>query len=394
MKFIDQYQQVKGVFDLTKDRVYIPESQVRIENLDFTSHFDLPSGYSHHLNDSCIGENIRFRYPVFIPHQKAKVNEVILLLHGLNERAWDKHLAGAKLLCEKTGKAVLLFPLSFHINRGLPEWSDSRKMAGLLDLRRKKFPQVKDSTLVNLALSQRLTDQPERFLISGIQSLQDITDLMKMIRSGEHPLFEKDAQVDLFAYSIGCMLLQALMASNPEHLLDRSRIVFFAGGSLFGYMQGISRYIMDSVAFAAIQRFYLNHFKPGEKKGTKLQHWAFEHPLSRYFSSTVAPHIAAKERDSTMHDFGNNLMVIALRDDQIMPLEGIRQAVGDHFFRSKRFKVLHFPYDYRHENPFPVLYRKIDDQVNDAFRMVYGLVTHFFSKQESAYACNRGFVNR
>ncbi len=38
------------------------------------------------------------------------------------------------LLAEKTGNPVILFPLSYHINRGLPEWTDIHRMAGPLEI--------------------------------------------------------------------------------------------------------------------------------------------------------------------------------------------------------------------------------------------------------------------
>ena len=80
-----------------------------------------------------------------------------------------------------------------------------------------------------------------------------------------------------------------------------------------------------------------------------------------------------------MAAFHENLLVIALRDDRIIPAEGIGLATGEKFLRSKRFKMLHFPYAYAHENPFPVLYRKIEEQVEQAFRRVYDLAAQFFT---------------
>ena len=103
------------------------------------------------------------------------------------------------LLCEKTGQAVILFPLSFHINRGLPEWSDKKKMAGLVESRRKQYPGLKESSIVNLALSERLTHYPERFFFPGLQSTMDLIRLIKQIQQGEHSLFQKNTRLNLFA---------------------------------------------------------------------------------------------------------------------------------------------------------------------------------------------------
>ena len=75
-------------------------------------------------------------------------------------------------------------------------------------------------------------------------------------------------------------------------------------------------------------------------------------------------------------------MVIALRDDNIIPVEGIKQAVGEKFFRSERFRIMHFPYNYTHENPFPVLYEKIGSQVEQSFTSVYTSAIQFFTEKK------------
>jgi hypothetical protein len=371
MKFIEQFEQLKLLFDLNKDEILIPDSNIKIRNKEFQSYVDLQYSFAGQIADSHISENIRFRYPVLMPEGKTRTDKAIIFLHGLNERTWYKHLAGAKLLAEKTDKAVIMFPLSYHINRGLPEWTDVRKLAGLLEVRKQKYPNIKETSLANLALSERLTEYPERFFISGLQSALDLVSLLKEIQRGDHPFFEPDTKTDLFAYSISCMLLQSLMISNPDNVLSRSKIVFFAGGSLFSYMQGISRYIMDSIAFDSIRRFYFDVVKRKVTFLKEFQPWMMEHSFGKAFRSLIAPEIHKKEREQKMAVFNDNLMVIAMRDDKIMPVNGIQQAIGEKFSRSPRFKIVHFPYGYTHENPFPVLYKKIDEQVEQAFRAVF-----------------------
>ena len=53
---------------------------------------------------------------------------MLLLFHGLNEKDWDKYLPWAHALARATGKAVLLFPTAFHMNRAMGHWSDHRCM--------------------------------------------------------------------------------------------------------------------------------------------------------------------------------------------------------------------------------------------------------------------------
>ncbi|MFO7369865.1 MAG: DUF6051 family protein [Bacteroidales bacterium] len=380
MNFIENYQQLKGIFNLNQDEIKIPESELRIINQEFHSSAIVPAAITGHVEDLQIKENVHFRYPVIMPDGKKKAARVIILLHGLNERSWHKHLTGARMLSERTGRAVLMFPLSYHINRGLPEWTDNRKMAGLLEARKRNFSHIQEASVVNLALSERLTEYPQRFYFSGLQSIKDLISLLRQIKKGDHPLFENGTSTDIFAYSISCMLVQALMISNPEGILDKSKIVFFAGGSLFSGMKGVSKYIMDSLAFKTILRFYTDAVTKKSGFLNQLQSGGIERSFGDAFRSLIIPGLYAREREKAMAGFSKNLMVIAMQNDRIMPVEGIREATGEHFFRSGQFKLVHFPYDYTHENPFPVLYNKINQQVENAFMSVYKPALEFYSR--------------
>ncbi len=379
MNFIENYQQLKGIFDLSQDEIEIPQTELKIISQEFHSSAGVPDNFKGQLEDEQIKENAYFRYPVIMPKGRNKASQVIILLHGLNERTWHKHLTGARMLSERTGKAVLMFPLSYHINRGLPDWTDNRKMAGLLEVRKRNFSGVQDASVVNLALSERLTEFPLRFYSSGLQSIKDLISLMQQIKIGDHLLFEAGTSTDIFAYSISCMLVQALMISNPEGILNKSRIVFFAGGSLFSGMKGVSRFIMDSVAFKTILSFYTDAVTKKTGFLNNLPTSGIEESFGTAFRSLIIPGKFAKERKQAMAAFSENLMVIAMQNDRIMPVEGIREATGEKFFRSNNFKIVHFPYDYTHENPFPVLYNKINQQVENAFLSVYEPALDFYS---------------
>jgi hypothetical protein len=171
------------------------------------------------------------------------------------------------------------------------------------------------------------------------------------------------------------------MISHPDHFLGKTRIVFFAGGSIFSHIHGMSKFIMDGVAFESIKRFYHNVIR---KKYLALQDfrpWLMEHHFGKAFRSLITPEYLKEEREKRMAEFNNSLMVIALRDDRIIPVEGIKLAIGDQFVQSNHFKIVHFPYDYIHENPFPVLYNRIEDQVALAFRSVFETVIRFYVDQ-------------
>lgn len=74
--------------------------------------------------DIDIQENKEFTYALFKKAEPARSEEVIFLFHGLNEHSWYKYLPWAKTLVERTGKAVILFPIAFHMNRIMPEWEN------------------------------------------------------------------------------------------------------------------------------------------------------------------------------------------------------------------------------------------------------------------------------
>ncbi len=381
MKYIEHQRQLKELFDLDKSEIALPGSLMKIRNFGFQSRPVSAMECCGIMEDSRIPENCHFRYPVFVPRGMDRCSEAIIYLHGLNERTWHKHLAGARDLAENTGKGVLMFPLSFHINRGLPEWSDTRKMGQMLEVRKRDYPLLREASIANLALSDRLTRHPQRFFLSGLQSARDLISLLEQIGRGDHPAFLPGTRADFFAYSISCTLMQSLMASEAGNLLSRSRIVFFAGGSIFSHIQGVSKFIMDSVAFDALRKFYMeNAWNRSTGTGnSEFRSVMMEHDFGKAFRTILAHGLMKRQRENRVAAFHENLLVIALRNDRIIPAEGIGLAAGEKFLRSKRFNMLHFPYAYTHENPFPVLYRKIEEQVEQAFRRVYDLAAQFFT---------------
>ncbi len=140
MEYFECYQKLKDIFNLSADVIHIPDSDMIIRNFDFISEgMNEKLWPPESIEKNLITENLEFRYPVMIPHPESQHRKAIFYLHGLNERNWLKHLPGAMMLAEKTGNPVILFPLSYHINRGLPEWTDPRRMAGPLEIRRQTY---------------------------------------------------------------------------------------------------------------------------------------------------------------------------------------------------------------------------------------------------------------
>ena len=99
-----------------------------------------------------------------------------------------------------------MFPIAYHMNRAPQNWSNPREMINIVKQRILNNKEVANCTFANIALSLRMEHTPEMLPISGIQTYFDIVKLAMMIKSGHHPLFKQNTNIDFFAYSIGALL--------------------------------------------------------------------------------------------------------------------------------------------------------------------------------------------
>ena len=107
------------------------------------------------VTDDHIQENKDFTYVIFTPSGKAKRSQAIILLHGLNERTWEKYLTWAEYLCEQTDKPVILFPIAFHMNRTPSQWSNPRTTLSWVNQRKKEMDDPSNATFANVTLRDR-----------------------------------------------------------------------------------------------------------------------------------------------------------------------------------------------------------------------------------------------
>ncbi len=307
-------------------------------------------------SDRDVPENLRFRYPVFVPKPAtARFDRAIVLLHGLNEKSWSKYLPWAHRLAEQTGRPVILFPIAFHMNRAPRVWSNPREMITVSHERKRLFPGVEASSFVNAALSHRVHFAPHRFLTSGLQSYYDVTDLVRSIKSGTHELFTEGARVDVFGYSIGAMLSQLLLLSDPAGLFADSRAFLFCGGSVMDQTQPVSKAIMDSEAHRALHRFserLLADSEPTVPRGVQaLQGGVWEVETAKSLLLTE-PMRAVRERAA--RTVGHRMTALAMMKDRVFPPAGItaswQTADGTMLMEVDTADP---PYEYAHERPFP-----------------------------------------
>lgn len=330
------------------------------------------------VHDSEVKENQKFNYHIFKPATPGKSKEIILMFHGFNEKHWHKYLPWAKRLIEKTGKTVVLFPIAFHMNRAPHEWSDRRLMYQVCELRKKEFPNILSSTLSNVAISFRLQSRPQRFFWSGLQTFYDVIQLLDQIRSGEHSVIDADASVDIFAYSIGSLLSQVLLMNNPKDYFSNTKLCMFCGGSVFNRMSPVSKFILDSEANVALYSYVIEHLDSHLKNDTRLCHYlSKDHPEGRDFLSMLNYKTMRIEREAKFRLLSDRMIAITLEKDTVMPayevvntLQGVSRDIPVKVYN------LDFPYDYKHEDPFPVVSNN-EEKVNEWFETVFTMASNF-----------------
>lgn len=347
--------------------------------IQFTRNLSNKSIYNNNLasDDKSIAENKQFNYPVYLPEPTAKYQKAIVLLHGLNERTWHKYLPWAQYLGQQTNRPVILFPLAFHMNRGHESWTKPRVMMPLLNYR-KSLEGLSMATYANIALSQRLSDDPLRFFTSGKQSAEDLIQLLFSIQNGSIDFLEKGAQVDFFSYSIGSFLAQIMFLANPHSLLSNSKLFVFCGGSLFSDMYGTSRLIMDSRAYHSLHSYYLVDFPKELKTNAQLSNFVKDGLLGESFLTMVREDYNRDFRVKRFHELQEQMRIISLKKDTVIPSSAIHSNYLCIKNKSKEMVAeLEFPFDYSHENPFPILPGQGSAQVDEAFNKVFAKASEF-----------------
>ncbi|MDO9153661.1 MAG: DUF6051 family protein [Paludibacter sp.] len=372
MNYNERYQELESKFMLGKDSV-LEDSKISIQFFPFTSTDSNQEERKNEFSvfDDHVCENEHFQYPVFTFLQYNKHKNAILLLHGLNERYWNKYLTWAEYLCLKTGKPVILFPIAYHINRSPLSWTNPRILKSIIDMRREKNGEDRSLSYANIAFSERISENPRRFYNSGRQSIDDITALLTDIKSGKHPLFDENTHIDVFAYSIGAFLSQIAFMVNPMNLFSDSKLFMFCGGGIFSEMFGQSRSIMDKMAYEKLYKYYAEEFAV-EKESLIPYDKALE-----AFNSMLNPLNNTKERFGFFEKMKHRMAGISLKRDKVIPYHGVIEAVGAQ--AAKQIELNDYDYDYTHENPFPILKKDKLHVVNEAFNNIFSKAACFLA---------------
>ncbi|MDR1055032.1 MAG: DUF6051 family protein [Prevotellaceae bacterium] len=405
MKYIDTFKLLKSRVNYDDDFIEIDNNTVTRNFLFSSKYFTILPGerfYSCHqhdyttdksynfdiktgivdevldIHDSQICDNTSFRYHVFSPVSTAKAKQIVLMLHGFNEKHWHKYLPWAKHIVETTGKTVVMFPIAFHMNRAPQTWSEIHMMYEASALRKQQFPNILHSSLSNVAISTRIHAKPQRFVWSGLQTYYDIIHFIEDYKMGKHPFIIADASIDIFAYSIGAFLAQILMMTNYKNYFGKSKLAMFCGGAVFNRLSPVSKFILDSEANVNLYSFIVEHLESHLKKDERLNHYLnFEHPEGISFRSMLNYKVMSDLRENLFRAMSNRMMALVLTQDNVVPpYEVVNTLQGKNRDIPVLIKDVDLPYPYKHEDPFPAL-EKIKDLVDENFKNVFTFIGNF-----------------
>ncbi|MDR1544920.1 MAG: DUF6051 family protein [Prevotellaceae bacterium] len=405
MNYFETYNHFKTIENYDDNLIEIDEKTL-MHNFDFESQsrFILPGGCGNsgdyeylpsiqheyesdiiqqmlNKNDAEILENINFRYHIIAPKSAEKAKKIILMFHGFNEKNWTKYLPWAKYMVDKTGKSVVLFPIAFHMNRAPVAWSDIRQMYDISIQRKERHKDVLCSSLSNVAISTRLHNKPQRFIWSGLQTYYDIISFLDAVKANKHPIIDKEANVDIFSYSIGSFLAEILMMTNQSGYFSKSKFVSFCGGAVFNRLSPVSKFILDSEANVSLYSYIVEHLESHLKHDEVLRHYLSEiHPEGVNFRAMLDYKTLTKQREENLRNISSRIYAIALAEDTVVPayeiintLQGMKRDI------PVKVDIFDFPYKYKHEDPFPAL-KNIQNEVDENFRKIFDLVIDFLEK--------------
>lgn len=332
------------------------------------------------LTHDIIEENCQFRYSLFKPADSKPADSGIVLLHGLNERHWEKYLPWAYTLALKTGKPVILFPIAHHMNRAPATWGLPRAMQTLKTAREKMHGPIAHSTYANVAISSRLDILPELFIHSGLQSLSDIIALTRQIEEGKHNLFRRGATLSFFSYSIGAFITEILLMANPLNLFSQSKAFFFCGGATFDQMDARSKSILDDRAFNALSHFILDdeNLQRPPKKTPKSIHPVLS-SLWQAFLSLLTLDRQRAYREEKLGILAGRIDAVGLKSDRVISGDAIEQTLGSLPGVKTSVSIENFNYPYSHEVPFPLSNTELINRVDRAFTGLFNRAGAFLA---------------
>ncbi|AZA81406.1 hypothetical protein C1637_02185 [Chryseobacterium lactis] len=408
MEYYELYEILKSHFDSGKEYVEIKDLNVTIESVPFISkasdslhgsnnhnctehrqrleidentylHYDQPSVDIKDFDIEC---NKKFEYYILKRADVKTAQGCIIFFHGLNEKKWDKYLPWAYELAQRTRKAIILFPIAFHMNRAEPIWSDRHHMTEIVNFRKKRYPENTHFSYVNAAISSRLEAHPQRLFWSGLQTYSDIIEVVKDIKQNKIQSISPDAGLDLFGYSIGSFLSMIIKMADPEKFFTQSKVFCFCGGMTIDRMFPISKYIMDAQATIKMLSAFTELLSSDFRFDRRLKHYQNEnlHPEESWFKKMLRYNYFQNEREERMREIQSQIKAYVLEKDAVAPpIEALNTLKGGYRNIGAEVEIQDFPYEYSHMVPFPLTH-KHKKEVTEAFRQFVGAASSFFTQ--------------
>jgi cell division protein FtsI/penicillin-binding protein 2 len=227
------------------------------------------------------------------------------------------------------------------------------------------------SSFANIALSNRLTEDPMRFFKSGYQTSNDIEKLLASIRDGKHELIPPSSKFNIFAYSIGAFLAQIIMMGNPDQLFSDSKLFILCGGSVFSNMQGSSKLIMDKAAFDKVYNYYLYDFEETLTGKSTLVDYLSSNQIGLAFRSMIDLGRLKSFRENILNKLKDQIHSLSLVKDSVIPCKGVISTLHT----PEAVEIWDFPFPYTHENPFPIFGSPLSNKVDYWFEKVFAKAT-------------------
>lgn len=386
MEYYELYEVLKSHFDSQKRYTEIRDLNVTIESIPFLSKasgllygstnsecirhhhqpeinekaylvYDQPSIDTKDFDIDC---NKNFEYYILKRADVKTAKGSIIFFHGLNEKKWDKYLPWAYELAQRTHKAIILFPIAFHMNRADPIWSDRQHMTDIVNFRKERYPENTNYSFVNAAISSRLEAHPQRIFWSGLQTYSDMIEVIKDIKNNKINSISADASLDLFGYSIGSFLSMIIKMADPGGYFSQSRLFCFCGGMTIDRMFPISKYIMDAQSAIKVQSAFTELLISDFKTDKRLKHYQNEalHPQESWFKKMLRYNYFQKEREDRIRELQSHIKVYVLEQDHVAPpIEALNTLQGGYRDIDVEVEIKDFPFEYSHMVPFPLTHK-------------------------------------
>lgn len=323
--------------------------------------------------------NRKFPFHIVQDSSIKQAKGVIVFFHGLNEKKWEKYLPWAYELAKKTHKAVLLFPIAFHMERAPELWSLRKEMFEVAQKRQNENVENSETSYVNAAISSRLEKNPQRIFWSGLQTYSDIIRLNEKIRQGKFPSISSDATLDLFGYSIGSFLSMILMMANPNGILSNSKLFCFCGGMTIDRIFPISKYIMDAKAAIAMQKSFAELLSSNFINDKRLGHYQNSeyHKDESWFKTMLRYNYFQQEREERLKEIQHQIKAFVLKQDKVTPaIEALNTLKGGYRDIDVEVQIEDFPYAYTHMIPFPLTIKNASE-VDESFSKFVNSASEF-----------------